>query len=273
MTTTVGRTYGIEIETVGISESRAAQALSDAGINAREAGYSDHGYSAWLCKGDSSLESPNGQSVEVVSPILTWGNPDHYAQVERVMAVLSDAGARVNASTGQHCHIGIGDLSRTEIVGISRYYAATQYSLDRWVAPSRIDSEWARRMPVAGSDWETYFVTRGYTSLGRYSAVNLHPYGDRGTVEFRQRHGSLNARESLTWVGLMLSIVKCGAERELSETLPYLDAAGRSEDGVWTFLADRDALDAHAVLWRDGTYNVPEPAVPSFSRLLTIQGA
>lgn len=273
MTNTIGRTYGIEIETVGISESRAAEALSAAGIAARYAGYSDHGYSQWLCKGDSSLESPNGQSVEVVSPILTWGNPDHYGQVVRVMETLTEAGARVNASTGQHCHIGIGDLTRDEIIGIARYYAATQFSLDRWVAPSRIDSEWARRMPRAGHEWEDYFRGRGYTSLGRYQAVNLHPYGDRGTVEFRQRHGSLNARESLTWVGLMMSVVKCGAEREFSESLSWGDAAGTREDGVWNFLGDRDALDAHAVLWRDGTFSVPEPAVPSFSRLLSIQGA
>ena len=103
--------------------------------------------------------------------------------------------------------------------------------------------------------------------------VNLAPFGDRGTVEFRQRNGSLNARKILTWAGLMVSIVKAGSEDEGRSTLTGYTHAGTDADGVWQYLASEGALDPHALVWRDGGHPVPEPEpAGSFARLLSLQG-
>lgn len=286
MTNLIGRTFGVEIETVGIATTRAQEAIRDAGADAfASSSHASREYSTWLAKPDGSLESPNGRSAEVVSPVLEWGNLDHYRQVETVCSALRDAGARVNPSCGLHVHVGVGDLTYREIVGIAKVYTAAQDSIDANVSPSRRNGRWCRRLPAWGTtrtddyygrtwdDFQTMFLDRGRSPLDRYVAVNLHPYPDRGTVEFRQRNGSLNARKILTWAGLMMSVVKAGAEDEMrSDLTPYTEA-GQADTGVWEMLNDRwGALDPHALIWRDGSRPAPvEPTPAPFSRLLDLQ--
>lgn len=290
MTTTSGRTFGVEIETVGISTDRARSALAEAGIDgARRTSYSDHEYGEWMAKPDCSLASPNGQSAEIVSPILTWGDLDSYRQIEVVCEALRDAGARINSSCGLHVHVGIGDLTRPELVSVARVYTAGQYSIDANVSPSRRDGEWAHYLPsfttpdarpgrntYYGATWNAFassFIRDGHVQVDRRSTVNLMPYSDRGTVEFRQRNGSLSARKILTWAGLMVSIVKAGAEDESRSDLVAYEQAGTDPSGVWEMLAGFDALDPHAVAYRDGTRPVGTVSTGhSFARLLALQG-
>ena len=256
MTNTAGRTFGVEIETVGLSEITALVAIESV-VSARRAHYSSRDYSAWSVKGDGSLESPNGEAAEIVSPVMEWGNADHYAQVERVTRALREAGARVNETCGLHVHIGASDLSRTELMGVVKAYTAAQDSLNHNISPYRLDSSWAKIWPswegpqttirYGDPTWESLrdaFIGGDY--MDRYMTVNLAPYADRGTVEFRQHNGSLNARTILAWAGLCVSTVKLGSEVEHREQWAYKTEAGSDWTGVYDFLRKYDSLDTHA---------------------------
>jgi hypothetical protein len=258
VTNTTGRTFGVEIETVGLSEDSALAAIEGV-VSARRAQYSSRDYSAWSVKGDGSLESPNGMAAEIVSPVMTWGDPDHYAQVERVTRALREAGARVNETCGLHVHVGASDLSRTELMGVVKAYTSAQDSIDHNISPDRDSAQWAKTWPswevpavrYAEMDWNAMrdtFITGGY--MDRYMTVNLAPFADRGTVEFRQHHGTLNPRSILAWAGLCVSLVKLGSEVEHRETWAYRAEAGQDWDGVYAFLKRYDSLDQHAEAFR-----------------------
>ena len=284
MTNTIGRTFGVEIETVGLSEDEALHALARAGLSARTASYSNRDYSEWSIKGDASLESPTGEAAEVVSPVLTWGNPDHYRQVARTCAALRAAGARVNETCGLHVHIGVSDLSRTELVGVVKAYTAAQDSMNRNIAPERVGSGWGKVYPdwtdptrraYDGLSWDDLtsdFLARGY-ARDRYMTVNLMPYADRGTVEFRAHNGTLNPRRILSWAGLVMSLVKMGSEYEHMATWSPYTEAGAGRMGVYDFLRRYDSLDAHAEAFLTGSMAAtPSPVPSSVAGVLAAQG-
>lgn len=127
------RTFGVELEIINLSEYRCERALREAGIRT---GYGD---GCWEIKGDYSISSPNGQSAEVVSPILS--GVKGLREVRKVCRVLADAGAWVNASCGLHVHVGATkgehQLTPDEVATLVMRYAKHEKVIDRFVHHER----------------------------------------------------------------------------------------------------------------------------------------
>ena len=221
------RTYGIEIEmswgaSTRPSQAVVARALRNAGLTASAAGYSPTPTEGWKVVSDGSVF--NGH--EVVSPILR--GLDGKEQLKKAMQAGKDIGAQTDASCGVHVHHGIHDFSAKQMANILELYRNTEPTIDKLVAFSRRNTQWARTMNSGVTYFEnaTTRLNGEWTSAAhdtaakqsicrqivpdfdRYKKVNMMSYLRQGTVEFRQHQTSLNAIRIWNWVVFTQMIVE-----------------------------------------------------------------
>ena len=221
------RTYGIEIEmswgaSTRPSQAVVARALRNAGLNASAAGYSHTTTEGWKVVSDGSVF--NGH--EVVSPILR--GLDGKEQLKKAMQAVKDIGAQTDASCGVHVHHGIHDFSAKQMANILEIYRNNEPTIDKLVAFSRRNTQWARTMNSGvtyfenattrlNGDWTSADHDRAakqsicrqiVPDFDRYKKVNMMSYLRQGTVEFRQHQTSLNAIRIWNWVVFTQMIVE-----------------------------------------------------------------
>ena len=101
--------FGIEIETIGQTRERVAQAIQQVvGGTVHYAGYpacydpwnvTDARGRTWKVMADSSLSADKTRQAEVVSPILTY---EDIPELQEVVRAVRRAGARVDSTCGIH---------------------------------------------------------------------------------------------------------------------------------------------------------------------------
>ena len=107
------QTFGIEIEMNRISRITAAQVLADHfGTRVQYVGGTydtrlvpDGQGRDWKIVLDNSIEGPQAERTEFVSPICRW---EDIETVQELVRKLRAAGARAHTSCGVHVHIGRG---------------------------------------------------------------------------------------------------------------------------------------------------------------------
>jgi len=208
------RTFGVELELVGISRSAMAAAIDAIpGVSARSESYNHDVSQAWKVVSDGSVYSNgSGGAGEAVSPILH--GEDGIEELVKVVKALRAAGATVNRTCGLHVHVGVSDLLPKDLINIVQRYARYEESIDAFMPQSRRGStpEWCHSViGLAGT------LERGtYTSCtqvvraqhGRYYKVNLDPWSRQKTIEFRQHSGSCNARKVESWARFVLEFTE-----------------------------------------------------------------
>lgn len=196
------RRFGVELEVVNLDGRRAAAALTAAGIAAAYEGYNHQTRRTWKVVYDSTV--PGG--CEVVSPPMR-SDAAGYAEVKKVCSVLTDAGARVNITTGTHVHVDTDGMDREQIVRFVRSYADNQQHMDTLVSRSRRNGRWAR-------SWDTRtltavldrFAATGTMNADRYHTVNVMSYPRYGTIEFRQHQGTINGDKLVRWIEVLIGL-------------------------------------------------------------------
>lgn len=250
-------TVGVEVETTGLGNRRAAEVIA-ATIGGRievEGGY----YSKvaivapdgrkWTTMYDGSITGGSGS--EVVSPILR-GDED-IETLQTIVRALRAAGAKSSAGLGcgVHVHIGVGHLDARAICRIAKTAAKFDAFIRRGagVTPSR-GNNWAcpldvptrtsrhvanldalsraRTLDELGIAW--YGTRAGLDSAragnhydgSRYHGLNLHSvfYRSRGTVEFRYFDGTMHAGKIKAYVHLCRAIVAKGALTRSASATP-----------------------------------------------------
>jgi hypothetical protein len=221
------RTFGIEMETVGVSRRAIADALEGAGVLAVTADYSGRDYSVWQIKNDGSLRHSSGLTAEVVSPILDWDNPESMDVLRNVTSALVNAGVTTNVSCGLHVHMQVDDLRHSGLAWTFMTYEQVQPALELMVSPSRREGrcQWANDIPtdsysrgILRRDLESFSNPR--TNRG---VINAGWYAERGTFEFRQRHGSVNYAKILAWVASIASVVETAKALGENDAFPADD--------------------------------------------------
>jgi hypothetical protein len=269
--------FGTELEVIGISSRRAAEVVAGvlgtaANLYFTSASMTDG--RVWSVVHDGSVHDTTGRGAcEVVTPILGWDDLDVLQEVTRA---LRAAGARVNASCGQHVHVGAGHLSVNQIrTLVSRVYRNEDVIVDALGVTERVANGSFCRATKKGvvdaihtadttsmSDVEAkWYRNAGGRSRGskydnsRYHGLNVHSLFYRGTVEFRWFAGTLHAGEVKAHVILCLSLVanalmtktyRFGKSAEvvkftgsMAELLDYLGLSGADFANVRTNLTKR----------------------------------
>ncbi|MCD8098039.1 MAG: amidoligase family protein [Lachnospiraceae bacterium] len=235
-------TFGVEIEFNNITRKKAAEALArHFGTQAYYAA-AEYGYMAWAVRDpqgriwkiqrDVSIEGPDDQRCELVTPVLRY---DDMELLQEAVRQLRHAGAKASASrgTGTHIHLGSDGHTPQTIRTLVNMMAAHENQLikairiDRWrmsrycrtVDPhflERLNKQKPKTMEALAKCWYNGRIQHEHYSETRYRMLNLHSLFNRyHTIEFRlfqfdepteDRKGGLNAGQLKAQIQLCLAM-------------------------------------------------------------------
>ena len=254
------QTIGVEVEMNSISRRTAARlAASFFGTGryedtARRNGYYtwsawDEAGREWKFQKDVSIQGPDDEKCELVTPIL------HYSDIETLQELcrqLRHAGAKSDATRGcgVHVHIGANGHTAQSLRNLANIMASHEellidsLKLDRrrlanycrTVDPNFLE-EVNRKKPTTmakladiwyGSQHENYGRNQHYNG-SRYHMLNLHATFTKGTVEFRlfqfdaptaERRGGIHAGQLKSYIQLCLALSQMAKEVRTASPKP-----------------------------------------------------
>ena len=240
------QTIGVEVEMNSITRHAAAKLAAEFfGTGRFEDTAYRNGYytwSAWDAQGrewkfqrDVSIEGPDSEKCEMVTPILTYADMD---TLQELVRRLRKAGAKSDYTRGCGVHIHIGAKGHTaqtlrnlaNIMASHESLLADALALDhyrmsrycRTVNPRFIETVNSRK-PSTMSDLADIWYSTNNATYGRnqhyndsrYHMLNLHATFTKGTVEFRlfqfdaptaDRRNGLHAGQLKSYIQLCLAL-------------------------------------------------------------------
>ena len=240
------QTIGVEVEMNSITRHAAAKLAAEFfGTGRFEDTACRNGYytwSAWDAQGrewkfqrDVSIEGPDSEKCEMVTPILTYADMD---TLQELVRRLRKAGAKSDYTRGCGVHIHIGANGHTaqtlrnlaNIMASHESLLADALALDhyrmsrycRTVNPRFIETVNSRK-PSTMSDLADIWYSTNNATYGRnqhyndsrYHMLNLHATFTKGTIEFRLfqfdapadgRQNGLHAGQLKSYIQLCLAL-------------------------------------------------------------------
>ena len=246
------QTIGVEVEMNNIERSRAAKVAAEFfgtgrfEDTARRNGYCT--WSAWDAQGrewkfqrDVSIDGPDSQKCELVTPILTYADME---TLQELIRRLRRAGAKSDSTRGCGVHIHIGAKGHTpqtlrnlaNIMASHESLLAEALDLDHYrmrrycrTVDPRFLEQLNRRKPTSMADLaDIWYSSQGasYDSFhyndSRYHMLNLHATFTKGTVEFRlfQFDAPSNGKRNGLHAGQLKSYIQlCLALSQMAKTV------------------------------------------------------
>ena len=240
------QTIGVEVEMNSITRQTAAKvAATYFGTGRCE--YTGHrnGYqtwSAWDSQGrewkfqrDVSINGPDEEKCELVTPILTWADIE---TLQELCRQLRHKGAKSDATRGcgVHIHIGANGHTPQTLRNLANIMASHEsllasalnldsYRINRYCRTvdqdflERVNRRKPKTMPALADIWYgsqgcNYGRDQHYND-SRYHMLNLHATFTKGTVEFRlfqfdaptaDRKGGIHAGQLKSYIQLCLAL-------------------------------------------------------------------
>ena len=226
------QTFGIEIEMNRITRAAAAQVLADYfGTRVQHTGGTydtrlvpDALGRDWKIVSDNSIEGPQEERTEFVSPICHW---EDIETVQELVRKLRAAGAKAHTSCGVHVHIGRGQHTPKTLRNLVNLVNAKEDLLTQalGISPERrarwcqaVDPDFLARLNRRKPTTDAAFAELWYNTpewrwhasqhydTSRYHLLNLHSVFQKGTIEFRAFNASLHAGEIKSFIQLAMAI-------------------------------------------------------------------
>jgi len=226
------QTFGIEIEMNRITRAAAAQVLADHfGTRVQHTGGTydtrlvpDAQGRDWKIVSDNSIEGPQEERTEFVSPICHW---EDIETVQELVRKLRAAGAKAHTSCGVHVHIGRGAHTPKTLRNLVNLVNAKEDLLTQalGISPERrarwcqaVDPDFLARLNRRKPTTDAAFAELWYNTpewrwhasqhydTSRYHLLNLHSVFQKGTIEFRAFNASLHAGEIKSFIQLAMAI-------------------------------------------------------------------
>ena len=254
------RTIGVEVEMNNITRRKAAHLAADFFGTGR---YSDtagrNGYctwSAWDAQGrewkfqkDVSIDGPDSEKCELVTPILTYADME---TLQELIRILRKAGAKSDATRGCGVHIHIGAKGHTpqslrnlaNIMASHESLLAAALNLDsyrirrycRTVDPRFLEQVNRRKPSTMAGLADIWYSSHGanngrnhHYNDSRYHMLNLHATFTKGTVEFRLfqfdapadgKQNGLHAGQLKSYIQLCLALSQMAKEVKTASPKP-----------------------------------------------------
>ncbi|MCA9608165.1 MAG: amidoligase family protein, partial [Myxococcales bacterium] len=201
--------FGIEIETIGQTRHRVAQAIqSVVGGTITHVGapgcYDPYDVVAedgrrWRVMADSSLSASFHRQAEVVSPILRY---EDLGTLQQIVRAVRRAGAKVDSSCGIHIHVDGARFDAKAACNLIKLVNKQEQLIEHalGIDPNRrayyargvnqdflrrIEQERPRSLDELNVAWYGHLNRRPiHYDRTRYRGVNLHNLWFRGTVEY-----------------------------------------------------------------------------------------
>ena len=254
------QTIGVEVEMNNITRRKAAHLAADFFGTGR---YSDtagrNGYctwSAWDAQGrewkfqkDVSIEGPDSEKCELVTPILTYAD---IQTLQELIRILRKAGAKSDATRGCGVHIHIGAKGHTpqtlrnlaNIMASHESLLASALNLDsrrirrycRTVDPRFLEQVNKKKPTTMASLADIWYGSHNancgrnhHYNDSRYHMLNLHATFTKGTVEFRLfqfdepadgKQNGLHAGQLKSYIQLCLALSQMAKEVKTASPKP-----------------------------------------------------
>lgn len=197
---------------------------------------------------------PNGFEINTAPA----GADAFVRQIDEITAELEKGHAAINTACGLHVHIDARDFTYYDLRRLILFYAKIEPALYRLVAKSRRDNRFcipcadrfkqaveASAMPkelkknifksVYGSPPSLLLNKKQGSPLkkyanGRYSALNIHSWFYRGTIECRMHHGTITAKGIRSWAVMWARLL------DVSLTLSEANIRALPDDGLTALL-------------------------------------
>ena len=254
------QTIGCEVEMNSITRQKAAKLAAEFfGTGRYQDTASRNGYmtwSAWDAQGrewkfsrDSSIQGPDSEKCELITPILTY---DDLETLQELIRILRKAGAKSTPSRGCGVHIHIGAQGHTpqslrnlaNIMASHESLLAEALALDsrrldrycRTVNP-RFLKELNTKKPTTMAKLADIWYTGNGAAYGRdqhyndsrYHMLNLHATFTKGTVEFRLfqfdepadgKQNGLHAGQLKAYIQLCLALSQAAKDQKSASPKP-----------------------------------------------------
>lgn len=240
------QTIGVEVEMNNITREKAAKvAARYFGTQRYENTAGRNGYSTWSAwdaqgrewkfQKDVSIEGPESEKCEMVTPILTYSDME---TLQELIRQLRHAGAKSDATRGCGVHIHIGAKGHTpqtlrnlaNIMASHESLIAEALNLDRYrmrrycrTVDPRFLEQVNKRKPATMtqladiwySSHNAHYDRSHHYNDSRYHMLNYHATFTKGTVEFRlfqfdapsgDRRGGLHAGQLKSYIQLCLAL-------------------------------------------------------------------
>ena len=240
------QTIGVEVEMNNITREKAARvAARYFGTHRYENTAGRNGYSTWSAwdaqgrewkfQKDVSIEGPESEKCEMVTPILTYSDME---TLQELIRQLRHAGAKSDATRGCGVHIHIGAKGHTpqtlrnlaNIMASHESLIADALNLDRGrmrrycrTVDPRFLEQVNRRKPTTMTQLADIWYSSHDANCSRshhyndsrYHMLNYHATFTKGTVEFRlfqfdeptaERRGGIHAGQLKSYIQLCLAL-------------------------------------------------------------------
>ena len=235
------QTYGVEVEMNAITREKAAQTAATF-FRAGAPTYKGGAYYAWEVRDaqgrtwsfqrDSSIQGPDAEKCEMVTPVLTYTDME---TLQELIRQLRHAGAKSCPSRGCGVHIHIGGDGHTPqtIRNLVNLMASHEDELTKAIEIGswrqerycqtvdldflkRINNRKPKTTEALAKCWYNGPTDTSHYSHTRYRMLNLHSYFNRyHTIEFRcfnfdeetaERKGGLHAGQLKAMIQLCLAL-------------------------------------------------------------------
>lgn len=157
----------------------------------------------WQHVGDGSLRN-NGEEW-VTTPIAAEDAPKALYELLRVC--LSDQ-CSFGPRTSTHVHINAQDLNQVQVKNIVQLYCVFEKVLFDFVGKNRAKNIYC--VPLYDTNLMRQFnqhsLGNSLESWVKYTGLNLLPLREKGTLEFRQMHGSSDPTKLTRWIRILLRL-------------------------------------------------------------------
>lgn len=256
------QTFGVEIEMTNLTRPQAAQIAADYfGTGRARDTHSRNGYdawSAWDTQGrewkfvrDGSIDSTSEEQVEMVTPVLRYGDME---TLQELCRLLRRMGAKSNAGLGcgVHIHIGADGHNAKTLRNLANIMASHERLLAdalridqnrmadycKTVDPAflkRLNREKPETLSGLADIWygsqnADYGESRNaHYNQSRYHMLNLHATFTKGTIEFRlfqfdeptaERKGGIHAGQLKSYIQLCLALSQMAKEAKSASPKP-----------------------------------------------------
>lgn len=150
--------------------------------------------------------------------------------------------------TSIHVHMNVQDMKIGEVASLLYVYLTFERLLYKWVGNGREDNIFCvplqqTMLPKSIHEILTKAMPINWT---KYCGMNLSPYRDKGTVEFRHLHGTDSLEVVLQWIQILLRMMKYAKSVPNNYILPRILSLNTNSE-YRMFL--EEVFEEDAVLW------------------------
>lgn len=174
----------------------------------------------WTPTSDGSLRN---HGVEYITP------PLRLEQIEGALTefqTLIPSDHSFSGRTSVHIHMNVRDLTISEIINLVTLYLVVERVLFKWVGHNRNNNPFC--IPISDTNYYQQLThilqhPENIRSVwNKYSALNLVPITEKGTIEFRHLYGTANINTIMTWVNLLACLKDKARKYTLDQILDMI---------------------------------------------------